>query len=144
MTKTRNRTRRTHRRVRKQQKSRRRNMRRRYGGRWGAPAASFRQVLLYKNNGTNNKFPHPQNLYEQFFNENGEITNTQLNEKLDQGREFREPVRFVLNNVPGVTHAERRNKLLTFYAGDEQIGSTIIHELDTGDRGDKPAWMQNL
>ncbi len=141
MTKTRNRTRRTHRRVRKQQKSRRRNMRRRYGGRWGAPE-SFRQVLLYKNNGPNNKFP--PNLYEQFFNENGEITNTQLNEKLDQGRELREPGRFVLNNVQGVTHAERRNKLLTFYAGDEQIGSIIIKELDTGDRGDKPAWMQNL
>lgn len=138
MTKTRNR--RTYRRVRKQQKSRRRNMRRKYGGRWGAPA-SFREVVLYKNNGPNNKFP--SNLYEQFFNENGEITNTQLNEKLDQGRELPSPGRFVLNvpGIPGITHAERRRKLLTFYAGDEQIGSIIIHELDTGDRGDKPAWM---
>ena len=141
MTKTRKHERRTHRRMRRRQQSRRRSMRRRYGGRWGSPA-SFRQVVIYKNHGANNRFP--PYLYEENFNENGEITNTQLNARLDEGRGLQSPGRFVITNIPGVTHAERRNKLLTFYAGDEQIGAIIINELESSARGDKPAWMSIL
>jgi len=132
---------RTHRRVRRRLQSRRRNVRRRYGGSWGVPPESFREVLLYKNYGANNRFP--PNLSENF-NEKGEITNTQLNERLHEGRGLRSPGRFVITNIPGITHAERQNKLLTFYAGDEQIGSIIIHELATNDREDKPEWMSIL
>jgi len=142
MTKTRKHERRTHRRVRRRQQLRRRSMRRRYGGKWGVPSASFKQVMLYKNHGANNRFP--PNLFEQNFNENGEIINTQLNERLHEGRGLRSPGRFVITNIPGITHAERQNKLLTFYAGDEQIGSIIINELESGDREDKPAWMSIL
>jgi hypothetical protein len=98
--------------------------------------------MLYKNHGANNRFP--PNLFEQNFNENGEIINTQLNERLHEGRGLRSPGRFVITNIPGITHAERQNKLLTFYAGDEQIGSIIINELETDDREDKPAWMSIL
>lgn len=142
MTKFRKHKSRTHRRMRRRQQSRRRNMRRRCGGKWGVPSASFREVMLYKNNGANNRFP--PNLFEQNFNEKGEITNTQLNERLHEGRGLRSPGRFVITNIPGITHAERQNKLLTFYAGDEPIGSIIINELESGDREDKPDWMSIL
>jgi hypothetical protein len=98
--------------------------------------------MLYKNNGGNNRFP--PNLFEQNFNEKGEIINTQLNERLHEGRGLRSPGRFVITNIPGITHAERQNKLLIFYAGDEPIGSIIINELESGDREDKPAWMSIL
>ena len=156
MTKTR--TRRTHRRMRGQQsrrrnvrrqqsmrrnvrrqQSRRRNMRRRCGGHWRVQPGTFENVHLYNRNMTNNS--SPQNLSENF-NENGELTNDQLNGALDATRENQTTPRFVINNIPGITSAQRVGHRLDFYAGDELMGTILISESETGDRGDKPAWMK--
>jgi len=145
MTKTR--TRRTHRNVRRQQsmrrnmrrqQSRRRNMRRRCGGHWRVQPGTFENVHLYIKNMTNNS--SPQNLSENF-NENGELTNDQLNAALDATRENQTTPRFLINNIPGITSAQRERHRLDFYAGDELMGTILISESETGDRGDKPAWM---
>lgn len=141
MTKTR--TRRMHRRMRGQQsrrrnvrrqQSRRRNMRRRCGGAWRVQPGT---VHLY--NMTNNS--SPQNLSENF-NKNGEITNDQLNRELDATRE--DPItQFGITNIPGITSAVRHGHRLDFYAGDELMVTMLISESETGDRGDKPAWMSH-
>jgi hypothetical protein len=137
MTKTR--TRRTHRRMRRQQKSRRRNMRRRCGGAWRVQPGTFENVHLYKNSMANNSLP--QNLSENF-NKNGEITNDQLNRALDATRENLTTPPFEITNIPGITHALRHGHSLDFFAGDELMGTILISESETGDRGDKPAWMR--
>ena len=146
MTKTR--TRRMHRRMRGQQssrrnvrrqQSRRRNMRRRCGGRWRVQPGTFENVHLYNKNMTNNS--SPQNLSENF-NKNGEITNDQLNRALDATRENPTPTPFEITNIPGITHALRQGHRLDFFAADELMGTILISESETGDRGDKPAWMR--
>ena len=137
MTKTR--TRHTHRRMRRQQKSRRRNMRRRCGGAWRVQPGTFKNVHLYKNSMANNS--SPQNLSENF-NKKGKITNDQLNRALDATRENLTTPLFEIDNIPGITHALRQGHRLDFYAGTDLMGTILISESETGDRGDKPAWMR--
>ena len=76
------------------------------------------------------------------FNKNGEITNDQLNRALDATRENLTTPPFEITNIPGITSALRHGHSLDFYAGDELMGTILISESETGDRGDKPAWMR--